>query len=41
MSDAFVEWRYVYEYSELQINLGFMDKLARATQEAATRAVGA
>jgi hypothetical protein len=43
MSDAFEKWRYVYEYEhdELQINLGFMDKLAKATPSAAHNAVGA
>jgi hypothetical protein len=41
MSDAFEKWRYVYEHDELQINLGFMDKLAKATQSAAHNAVGA
>jgi len=40
MSDAFEKWRYVYEHDELQINLGFMDKLAKATQSAAHNAVG-
>lgn len=30
MSGAFMEWRYVYEYPEVEINLGFMDTLAKA-----------
>jgi len=41
MSEAFVQWRYVYDYSEVKISIGFLDKLARATQEAARSAVSA
>ena len=41
MSEAFVEWRYAYEYPEVQINLGFMDQLAKAAQGAASSAIGA
>lgn len=40
MADAFIQWRYVYEHEEVQINLGFLDKLAIATQNSAARVVG-
>ena len=40
MSNAFAEWRYVYEYPELQISLGFLDRLARAAQEVCTNVIG-
>lgn len=36
MSEAFVQWRYVYEYDEVKISIGFLDKLLRATQSAAS-----
>jgi len=39
MSEAFVQWRYVYEYDEVKISLGFLEKLLRASQ-AAARNVG-
>ena len=32
MSEAFVQWRYVYEHDEVSINLGFLEKLVRAMQ---------
>jgi HEPN domain-containing protein len=41
MSVAFLEWRYVYEYPEVQINLGFMGTLAKAVQKAARNAISA
>ena len=36
MSEAFVQWRYVYEYDEVKISIGFLDKLLRATVSAAS-----
>ncbi len=41
MSEAFVQWRYVYEYDEVKINIGFLDKLLQATQRAAGNIGGA
>ena len=41
ISDAFVQWRYVYEHAEVTMSMGFLDKLAVATQAAVVRAIGA
>jgi hypothetical protein len=32
VSNAFVEWRYVYEQDRIQIDLGFLQRLSEATQ---------
>ncbi len=40
MADSFTKWRYVYEHEEVQINLGFLHQLAKATQDTAERVVG-
>ncbi|MCM0611352.1 hypothetical protein KFJ24_02540 [Marinobacter sediminum] len=40
MADSFTQWRYVYEHEEVQINLGFLDQLAKTTQNIALRVVG-
>jgi hypothetical protein len=40
VSDAFVKWRYVYEYPEVNISLSFLSKLAEATQNTANNAIG-
>jgi hypothetical protein len=39
MSNAFVQWRYIYEYPEVNLNLGFMEQLSRATQNTEDNAV--
>jgi len=39
ISDAFVQWRYVYEHTEVTMSMGFLDKLAVATQAAVAHAV--
>jgi HEPN domain-containing protein len=32
VSDAFTQWRYEYENGDLEISIGFLEKLAAATQ---------
>lgn len=34
ISNAFVEWRYVYEYSKMQIDIGFLAAFRNALREA-------
>lgn len=35
VSNAFVEWRYVFEKNSAQVDMGFLTKLANATQTTA------
>lgn len=38
VSNAFVEWRYIYEQEHTQININFLNRLALAVQNASSRA---
>lgn len=40
VSNAFVEWRYVYEKQNAQVNIDFLSRLAAATQKASARVRG-